>query len=54
MLVWVAIVPDNELLGVFSSKELCQKAIDAYNAVDSTWEGWGSLQPQAVELDKWN
>ena len=50
MKVWVAIIPDNELLGVFTSKELCQKAIDECER-SKQWAGWGSMEPFEAEVD---
>lgn len=51
MKVWVAIIPDNELLGVFTTRESCQKAIDEAPGAEQ-WIGWGSMEPRECDLDE--
>jgi hypothetical protein len=50
MKLWVCVIPDNEILGVFSTQELCQRAIGELQRTSSYCAIW-DLQPQEVELD---
>jgi hypothetical protein len=50
MKVWVVIVPDNELLGVFSSEAAAKKAIADACAANEYYSAW-DLEPDDAELD---
>jgi hypothetical protein len=47
MIVWVAIIPDNELLGVFSTEEKCRQAIES----NSRAQDWG-CEPECAVVDE--